>query len=58
LGTSSSALALDRRSIASAGGWQINSKGAIDTAVDRAQVAANVGPCAVNRSYPACLTPN
>jgi len=34
------------------------SKGAIDTAVDRAQVAANVGPCAVNRSYPACLTPN
>ena len=34
------------------------SKGAIDTAVDRAQVVANVGPCSVNRSYPACLTPN
>ena len=34
------------------------SKSAIDTAVDRAQVVAKVGPCAVNRSYPACLTPN
>ena len=34
------------------------SKGTIDTAVDRAHVVATIGPCAGNRSYPACLTPN
>jgi len=34
------------------------SKGAIDTAVQRAHVVATIGPCAVNRPYPACLTPN
>jgi hypothetical protein len=33
------------------------SKRAIDAAVDRAHVVATVGPCAANRSYPACLTP-
>jgi len=34
------------------------SKGAIDIAVDRAHVVATIGPCAVNRPYPACLTAN
>jgi len=34
----------------------IASKGAIDKAVGQAQVVATIGPCATNRSYPACLT--
>ena len=34
------------------------SKGAIDTAVLRAHVVATIGPCALNGSYPACITPN
>jgi hypothetical protein len=34
----------------------IASKGAIDKAVGQAQVDATIGPCATNRSYPACLT--
>jgi hypothetical protein len=34
----------------------IASKGAIDNAVGQAQVVATIGPCATNRSYPACLT--
>jgi len=38
--------------------WGTVSKSAIDTAVDRAHVVATIGPCAVNRSYPACLTSN
>jgi SurA N-terminal domain len=34
----------------------IASKGAIDKAARQAQVVATIGPCAANRSYPACLT--
>ena len=34
------------------------SKSAIETAVDRAHVVATIGPCAGDRPYPACLTPN
>ena len=34
----------------------VASRSVIDEAVGQAQVVATIGPCATNRSYPACLT--
>jgi hypothetical protein len=34
------------------------SRGAIDKAIGEAHVIATIGPCAGDRSYPACLTPH